>query len=140
MRPTCWENAMARIKRIGIRITEAEHQQLREAATRLEFRGPSALVRQAIRNELARRNIAAKDAEEQVAASSDRQTRARWDAFTVSEMQALDECFLEFRTMPRLLPRQSEAETRSRILKVRRKAPSEVSPRCMARDSLAILR
>ena len=98
MRPTCWENAMARIKRIGIRITEPEHQQLREAATRLEFRGPSALVRQAIRNELARRNIAAKDAEEQVAASSDRQTRARWDAFTVSEMQALDECFLEFRS------------------------------------------
>ena len=69
MRPTCWENAMARIKRLGIRITEAEHQQLREAATRLEFRGPSGLVRQAIRNELARRNTAAKDAEEQVAAT-----------------------------------------------------------------------
>src|ERR1035441_4322972 len=38
--------------RMGIRLSQEEHQQIQEAVRRLEYKGPSALVRRAIHNEL----------------------------------------------------------------------------------------
>jgi hypothetical protein len=43
---------MAKTQRMGIRLSQEERQQIQEAVRRLEYKGPSALVRQAIHNEL----------------------------------------------------------------------------------------
>ena len=43
---------MAKGLRMGIRLSQEEHQQIQEAVRRLEYKGPSALVRRAIHNEL----------------------------------------------------------------------------------------
>src|SRR5215471_17706192 len=66
---------MAKTMRMGIRLGVDEHRQIQEAVRRLEFTGPSALVRQAIHNELSGRNTAAKDSEERVAATLERVLR-----------------------------------------------------------------
>jgi hypothetical protein len=66
---------MAKTMRMGIRLGVDEHRQIQEAVRRLEFTGPSALVRQAIHNELSGRNTATKDSEERVAATLERVMR-----------------------------------------------------------------
>jgi hypothetical protein len=66
---------MARILRMGIRLSQEEHWQIQEAVRRLEFKGPSALVRQAIHNELAGRSAAATNSEDRVAATLERVLR-----------------------------------------------------------------
>jgi hypothetical protein len=63
---------MTKAARLGIRLSEAEHRQIQEAARRLEFTGPSAWVRQAIRNELAGRGTASPGAEDRTAATLER--------------------------------------------------------------------
>jgi hypothetical protein len=45
----------------GIRLSQEEHQQIQEAVRRLEYKGPSALVRRSIHNELVGRSPAATD-------------------------------------------------------------------------------
>jgi Arc/MetJ-type ribon-helix-helix transcriptional regulator len=52
---------MAKTQRMGIRLSQEERQQIQEAVRRLEYKGPSALVRQAIHNELVGRSSAATD-------------------------------------------------------------------------------
>lgn len=66
---------MAKTVRMGIRLSEEEHRQIREAARRLEFKGPSALVRHAIHNEVTGRGTASSDAEERLAATLERVLR-----------------------------------------------------------------
>src|ERR1017187_6078004 len=66
---------MAKGLRMGIRLSQEEHQQIQEAVRRLEFKGPSALVRRAIHNELAGRSVAATNSEERVAATLERVLR-----------------------------------------------------------------
>jgi Arc/MetJ-type ribon-helix-helix transcriptional regulator len=66
---------MAKTARMGVRLSEQEHRQIHEAAKRLEFTGPSALVRQAIRNELAGRGTTSTGAEERMAATLERVLR-----------------------------------------------------------------
>ena len=66
---------MAKTLRIGIRLSPEEHRQIQEAVRRLEFAGPSALVRRAIHNELVGRSPAATDSEERVAATLERVVR-----------------------------------------------------------------
>ena len=66
---------MAKTMRMGIRLSQEEHWQIQEAVRRLEFKGPSALVRQAIHNELAGRSAAPTDSEERVAATLERVLR-----------------------------------------------------------------
>ena len=60
---------------MGIRLSQEEHQQIQEAVRRLEYKGPSVLVRRAIYNELAGRSPAATDSEERVAATLQRVVR-----------------------------------------------------------------
>lgn len=66
---------MTKTERVGIRLSKEEHTQIQEAARRLEFTGPSAWVRQAIRNELAGRGTASTAAEERMAATLERVLR-----------------------------------------------------------------
>jgi hypothetical protein len=66
---------MAKTVRMGIRLSAEEHHQIREAARRLEFTGPSALVRQAIHSELAGRGTEATASEQRVAATLERVLR-----------------------------------------------------------------
>jgi Arc/MetJ-type ribon-helix-helix transcriptional regulator len=66
---------MAKTQRMGIRLSQEERQQIQEAVRRLEYKGPSALVRQAIHNELVGRSSAATDSEERVAATLERVVR-----------------------------------------------------------------
>ena len=66
---------MAKTLRMGIRLSQEEHWQIQEAVRRLEFKGPSALVRRAIHNELAGRSVAATNSEERVAATLERVLR-----------------------------------------------------------------
>ena len=66
---------IAKTRRIGIRLSPEEHRQIQEAVRRLEFAGPSALVRRAIHNELVGRSPAATDSEERVAATLERAVR-----------------------------------------------------------------
>src|SRR5450759_4928709 len=54
---------------MGIRPSQDERQQIQEAVRRLEYKGPSALVRRAIHNEIVGRSPAAMDSEERVAAT-----------------------------------------------------------------------
>ena len=66
---------MAKTLRMGIRLSQEEHRQIQEAVRRLEFKGPSALVRRAIYNELAGRSATETDTEERVAATLERVLR-----------------------------------------------------------------
>ena len=66
---------MTRTARIGIRLTDKERSEIQEAVTRLEYNGPSALIRQAIRNELGGRSGAVAHVEDRMAATLDRVLR-----------------------------------------------------------------
>lgn len=66
---------MARTARIGIRLTEKERGEIQEAVTRLEYTGPSAFIRQAIRSELGGTSAAAAHVEDRMAATLERVLR-----------------------------------------------------------------